>query len=479
MHVFIGLIAALSAAAAPQPGPDEAWGAYNVRHVPLGGLYSPAAVTKDGLIAAIAFAVDPGGRFGSQLYFLHPDGRLAGQTSETEPFRLNPSLPPVLLRDGTVAAVTESGKVIFASPEGRKVAEYVPPGPMFPAPVAVVALRNGLLALGLRPARILLLDSRGKLRREISGKAMLSDNKESGAARIIEMPDGRLLVEGYSGTYLSGGGNLRPWKIAGEGNVRPLLVLRDGSIVARGRMGLVIAGLDGALKKELDLKVAGTYHDAYGAKDRESLAGVMEMHDGGLAVTTMQGHLFILGKNGRERWRFKVPGTIFSEALELKNGGLVVGSSAGYLFFLTRDGALQGRYPTDNNVVAAPVEMEDGVIVAGTSMERGTSHNLYVFSPTGRPFIPAPSLYGRNCRVAGKLGGAMASTNGACPDQEAFIDEPTTQQSANETCLRAYPGSRAVRFHDYACRVFGKDSYGRDDKNLMLYFDCEVCSDAP
>ncbi|MFI5349662.1 MAG: hypothetical protein ACHQ2Z_08970, partial [Elusimicrobiota bacterium] len=119
-----------------------------------------------------------------------------------------------------------------------------------------------------------------------------------------------------------------------------------------------------------------------------------------------------------------------------------------------------------------------GSIVAGTSMERGTSHNLYVFSPTGRPFIPAPSLSGRDCRVVGKSGGRLGVSNAPCPDPEAFIDDPITQRQAEETCLRYYPDSRPARFHDFSCPTYGTDSHGRAMKNLILYFDCEVCSDA-
>lgn len=128
-----------------------------------------------------------------------------------------------------------------------------------------------------------------------------------------------------------------------------------------------------------------------------------ELRDGGIAVTTMQGHLFVIEKDGRKRWRFKVPETIYAEeVMELRNGNLAVGSSAGFLYFLTREGALLGRYHTDNCAYAAPTEMADGAIVAGISVERGTSHNLYVFSPTGQPFIQAASLSGRHCRSSAK-----------------------------------------------------------------------------
>jgi outer membrane protein assembly factor BamB len=481
----LALVLLWAPAWAEQPNPDlESWGAYSVRHLPIGGIYNRMAVTKDGLIAAIALgsSIGPDHKMGTQLYFLRPDGRLVGQIAPSDSFQINnPPLPAVLLRNGTIAAVTDSGKVIFATPDGHKAAEYATPdGSGHPS--AAAALRNGLLALGLRPAKIVLLDSRGEPRGEISGKAMRRDYAQSGVGRILETLDGRLLVASdYAGGYLSGrgGGTLSPWTINGERRVRPLLVLRSGSIVAMGRMGLVLAGLDGTLKKELDLNVAGTFHEEHGGKDRETLAGVVEMRDGGFAVTTMSGHLFVMAKDGRERWRIKVPGTIFSEALELKNGNFVVGTSASFLYFLDRNGALLGRYRTDNNVVVPPVEMEDGTIVAGTSMERGTSHNLYAFSPTGRPFIQAPPLSGHNCRVVGTSGGNLGISNAPCPDSEAFIDDPITQRQAEETCLRYYPDSRPARFHDFSCPTVGKDSRGRAMKNLILYFDCEVCSDAP
>jgi hypothetical protein len=141
-YALIGLIAALSVAAAAEPiEPDEAWGAYTVRHLPLPGVVGGMALLEGGGMAA---ACNDG-----QLYVLRPDGRLRAQFS-LDGFARG---APVVLKDGTIAQLVPkhdnklgydvSGKVVFLTPDGVKRGEYAVQGQAW----ALTPLRDGGVAV--------------------------------------------------------------------------------------------------------------------------------------------------------------------------------------------------------------------------------------------------------------------------------------------------------------------------------------------
>jgi len=470
MRVLIALAAALSAAAAPVPSEtDESWGAYRIRHLPLPGVVGGMALLKGGGMAA---ACGDG-----QLYFLEPDGRLRAQFSLDGFARGS----PVILKDGTIAQLVPkhddklgydvSGKVLFVAPDGRKRGEYAVQGQAW----ALTALRDGGVAVGVRPPGVLFLGPAGELRGKLDGAFIARQPDEyagvSGVFQILELPDRRLLLRTTHAYILDRDRRtVRRWAIEGETSVQPLFVLKSGAVVAKGRKGLVLTSAAGTAQIRVPIRANGTSQEEHGTNPERELGSVSELANGGFVVGTREGFIYVVDKNGRERWHFKASGPVVSAAAELRNGTIVAGSDDHRLYFLTADGALLGRYKAEVAIAGRAIEPQEGVLAVAASGEFGASHNLYLFTPTGRPFADTPPASGRKCRV---VGGSAAGLGGdamlPCSDPEEMIRRFSIQSSAEAYCARTYADSRPTNIRVFRCA----------GGEATIPYDCEVCSDAP
>ncbi|MFI5349663.1 MAG: PQQ-binding-like beta-propeller repeat protein [Elusimicrobiota bacterium] len=471
--------------------PDvESWGAYDVRHIPLSFVMGDLARLKGGTIAALA---------GGGVYFLKPDGTLAAQSSMSGGMLQG---DPVALKDGDVAVVSPgrrsapsgggvfpflklltslmptsrkngrldfanpdldrlSAKIFILGPDGRERGELEVQGKVW----ALTALREGGAAAGLQPPGVVFLDAAGKVRDRIGAEAFLRFPGETrgGSAihRILELPDGRLLVSSFLRTYVLGRDRktLAPWSMGS------MLALKSGAIAATtssaspGGMALVLASADGAVRAKL-------IEDAKGF----IIVKMAELDGGDVAVGLYTGDLFVFGPDGRRKWRFKLSGAPTSSPIRLRNGGILVGSKDRRLYFLSPEGALLGRYKMEGPLAGRPVEMPDGTILAATT-ELGSSHNLYLFTPTGRAFVDMPIASGGKCRVAGSMDYPYGYDD-ACPKMNEKINERAFQAGVEDMCISQYADSRPTNFRWTSCRATPQGI-----KQVLLSYDCEVCSD--
>jgi len=487
---FLALTLLGAAARADPPDPEvEQWGAYDVRHLPLPGVFWDIAALAD------RTAVIPSG---DQVYLMSPAGRMVGQLSLDG--QASPSV--TALRGGgfVVGAFKHDpktdkriDKLIFAGSDGRKRGEYVTDG----ISQSVVALRDGGLAIASGFSLIFLgPDGRklGRLGTEGCWGLPLGEPKITGMFRsfvgvrgIIELPDGRLLVSGgitlrkkasrwtHKGYCVLNRDTkeARLWTPKTRG--APRWILKDGTIVGTSADGLDFMDAKGAVVHRTNARVAGQPPD---------FNLLTELRDGGVAAcSSATGLVLVADARGRERWHFKAGGAVWGAPLELSNGSIVVGSEDHWIYFLGKDGALLGRYRSEESIHSRLLELDDGVVLAALTGARTSSHNLLLFTPTGRPFVPPRSLSGKHCRIAHSS--AVPSTlegRQACPTDTETV--PVVRDSFSfieSTCLDYVAGSRPVNLRVLGCRYYDAGAPGKKQTMtaVEVAYDCEACSDAP
>lgn len=442
----LALLAAPAWAAAPSPE-IESWGAYDVRHLPLPGIYWDMAVLTD------SAAVIPAA---SQVHFVRPDGRMAGQFSSDG--YVGPHL--AALRGGGFAVSVYAfdpkakriDKIVFLGPDGRRRGEYVADSWV----QSLAALRDGNLAVGLASGLIFLGPDGQRLgrlgteacwdRSPISGNLSIWNRLHltRGIRGIIELPDGRLLLRGG----LTGGPGARDRETVGRGRKAahrwegsclvsrdrrkarlwtpntpemprgvPHWILKNGVIVGTNADGLVFMDVKGSVLHRTNARIAG---------QPPIFTELAELRDGGVAACSgVTGLIFVVDARGRERWHFKAGGPVWGAPLELSNGNIVFGSENHSVYFLGKDGTLLGRYQSEGSIRSRLLELSDGVVLAALTGRQGSSHNLLLFTPTGRPFVPPRSLAGKHCRIAYSsfFPAAPSSTAGrqSCPTDPETI----------------------------------------------------------
>jgi len=508
-NVVLALLLATAGSSSKAAEPAaERWGPYDVSRHPLLGVFGDMLLLKNGVIAANA------GLDGA-LFFFEPDGRVVAQvptgsqTATATKFLLRPGREsPVLLSDGTVAVIANvdsyAGKVLFLDADGRIRGEYKTRGrPWAAAPLrrggaavlvgprvedwisegAAAALRGvGNGAVESSRAGIVFLSSTGTFVGEIPIAAfpIPPPTKPSPFipdSDLFELPDGRMLATTIFGTYLVARDHKSVRRWAPGLSLRAISVLNDGRVLAERiklkginklvECRLVLAGFGGSVAADMGV----------GCEDlRNGIVlsrAAVQLKDRRIALSTTSGYVYVFDEHGHEKWHFKGRAGL-GTPVELSNGGIVVASQDHRLYFLASDGKLLGAYQAETSFLAAPIELEDGRLLAVTSGNFGASHNLHVFSPTGRPFPAMPASSGSRCRVAGRQSWPFTTRVASCSDTEKLIDPPGEAPRGYDTlCLQFYADSRATNFSISQCLS------GKRKTQATVEFDCEVCSDEP
>jgi len=500
-------LALLAGFARAQPAAPEfeSWGAYDVRHLPLTPV-GQGIVLLPGPTVAIPS--------GEVVYFFRPNGTLVGQVSAEGQIRGS----PVVLRDGGFAvnsfringgvdrvtdlndlndkSITLSYKIVFFGPDLLKRGEYAADT----LTGAITALSDGGAAASANLGRSLVfLGPDGRRRGGLSLAPCWTHPWN--LASIVELSDGRLLLRQdiypqRACVVSSDRKKAYYWTIK-NGRARsaarwasPSWRLKSGVLVGSDAGGLAFMNEKGAVLR----RVKAAIGDSAGIMDGR--LWLTELQDGGVAVgSAVTGLVLVMDGQGRERWRFKASGAIGGEPLELLDGGIVVGSRDHSIYFLGKDGGLLGRYLTEGEVLSRLVGFDDGTILAAIGNSNGASHNLLLFTPTGRAFIPPASRAGKHCRVveSSEVTDTIIGHKPCPTDVETLNIVRSSRSWIESLCTSKFPGSRASNLRILGCRAMppvkglpktkpGYISFSLEGVNVpftkvAVGYDCEMCSD--
>ena len=478
----------------PNPG-VESWGAYDVRHMPL-------TPVEHGMVALLDSTVAVPSR--NHLYFFRPDGGLVGQ------FFAEGQIggPPVVLRDGGIAiysftvdekAGTVSHKVVILGPDRRKRGGYV-----FDSQVeGLTALSDGGAAGGVTSGRhlVFLRPDGGRLER-LSLEACWKHPRTITA--VVELPDGRLLlrdphIHPESACVVSPDRKKAYLWTIKNGRARsssrwtpPSWRLKSGVLVGTDADGLAFMDAKGAVLRRTKAPVGETtraFTESEGLRDGR--VWLTELRDGSVAVgSAVNGLVLVTDGQGRERWRFKASGAIGGEPLELSNGNIVVGSEDHAIYFFGQDGTLLGRYQTEGKVQSRLLELKDGTILAAIGRSEGASHNLLLFTPTGRSFVSPAPVSGKRCRVvrSSKFWDFLNGRRNCPTDPDSLPAVRRNYSWIESLCVTEFPGSRTTHLQILGCKIIPPTKGKPEPFTLVVpqlqtevtvAYDCEVCSDEP
>lgn len=152
----------------------------------------------------------------------------------------------------------------------------------------------------------------------------------------------------------------------------------------------------------------------------------------GILVGTDANGLVFMDAKGAVLRRTKAIG---GDPFKLSNGNIVVGS----------EGQVRSRL----------LELKDGTILASIGQSEGASHNLLIFTPTGRSFVPPAPVSGKRCRVVHsfKFRDFLSGRRNCPKDPDSLPAVRNNYSWIESLCVTQFPGSRTTHLKILGCRI--------------------------